>query len=444
MEFNFNCEDALGCDNQGFSTLEGSFEKNIRQCFLLHVQGILDLLGESSSKEQGLNYIKTSANKFFSSHDRIFIKADKNVVIGFLRVGKRRIFLKDESNNYSNEEPISVIDFFVVKNYERQGYGRALFDRMLKFEKLHPNELGYDRLTPKMIKFLSKNYFLNKYIIQNNGFAVYQGFFEARKNKKSSLSEYGESMLYNPHLPKSFLHSEDNRVYMKGLRQSPNFTGGVDYRDKNRNINQEYYPNFSNNPIPVNNNYQGSRGNSNPTMYGHGQMTNTYPNTNKISNSSYPPNNYINSQIVISNRQNPYMYDNHVNNYNYDQVIPSHASKETAKPTPVSKLFGKIFLNDSVTNQSGGDSEFYSKKKHQMIKDYQEMINKMDENEFKKVEIEKRSREQEATNSRLDDIQRSISPHHSKFYEYNKKYEHKTVYDDKKILYNKANYGNYP
>lgn len=125
MEYNFNCEDALGCDSRGIAILEGSFESNIRQCFKLHVKGILDLIGEQSSKEQGLNIIKTNSQKFFTSHDRIFIKADKNVVIGFLRVGKRKLFVKDDNNNYSNEEPVCVIDFHVVKSYERQGYGKV-------------------------------------------------------------------------------------------------------------------------------------------------------------------------------------------------------------------------------------------------------------------------------------------------------------------------------
>lgn len=125
MEFNFNCEDALGCDNKGFGILEGTFEANIRQCFKLHVKGILDLAGEVSSKEQGLNCIKTNSHKFFTSPDRIFIKAEKNMVIGFLRVGRRKFFIRDQFSNFYNEEPISVIDFYVARNYERQGFGKV-------------------------------------------------------------------------------------------------------------------------------------------------------------------------------------------------------------------------------------------------------------------------------------------------------------------------------
>ena len=125
MEFKFNCEDALACDSQGFAILEGSYESNIRQCFKLHVQGIINLIGERSSKEQGLNVTKTTYFKFFNTNDRIFLKVDKNTVIGFLRVGRRRICVRDDENNYLNEEPLCVIDFYVVGSYERQGTGHV-------------------------------------------------------------------------------------------------------------------------------------------------------------------------------------------------------------------------------------------------------------------------------------------------------------------------------
>jgi len=128
MEFKFNCEDALGCNSQGYAILEGSYENNIRECYKLHITGILDCIGEESSKQQGLNVVKTSFYKFFHSQDRMFIKAEKNVIIGYLRVGKRRIFIRDEQNNYFQEDPITVIDFYIVKNYERQGFGKVSFN----------------------------------------------------------------------------------------------------------------------------------------------------------------------------------------------------------------------------------------------------------------------------------------------------------------------------
>ena len=126
MQFNFDCEQALGCNEKGFAILEGSFESNIRPGFRLFVNEILDSMGLMSSQVQGLQVVKTSAHKFFISRDRIIIKAEKNCVIGFIRTGNRKLFIKDNISNYVHEEPISVIDFFVHPTYERQGHGKVI------------------------------------------------------------------------------------------------------------------------------------------------------------------------------------------------------------------------------------------------------------------------------------------------------------------------------
>ena len=67
---------------------------------------------------------------------------------------------------------------------------------MLQFEKISVHELAYDRITPKMIKFLAKHYFLNNYLTQNNGFVVFLTFFETKKDKKKFFgTEFGEQAL---------------------------------------------------------------------------------------------------------------------------------------------------------------------------------------------------------------------------------------------------------
>ena len=66
---------------------------------------------------------------------------------------------------------------------------------MLNFEKTYAHLIAYDRLTPKMIKFLTKYYCLNNYITQNNGFAIYDTYFSG-KNKKG-LTDVGASIFNN-------------------------------------------------------------------------------------------------------------------------------------------------------------------------------------------------------------------------------------------------------
>lgn len=204
---------------------------------------------------------------------------------------------------------------------------------------------------------------------------------------------------------------------MKGKLLSPTYLGGVEYREKNRNVNHEFNNNNSYNTFVSNQN-----------------------------NQSLPNKRF--ADLVGTNNLSA-VYSNYCNGYNHDLTQTQKTNNsltstiEYPRQTPINKVFGSIFLNDYYGNKGGDDSEYYSKKKIQLMKDYNEMMNKQDESEFKKDQLQKRSMEQGNNVKRLKEIERSISPPQNKFYEYNKRYDMKTVFDDKKILYNKANYGNY-
>ena len=135
------------------------------------------MMGEASSKAQGLQTTITSADKFFSSNHRIFIKAEKNKVLGFIKVGNKKLFLRDRNYNYHEEYPLCVLDFYVHESNQRRGIGKQLFDYMIKFEKKNPKELAYDRPSPKLISFLRKYFGLQGFIQQNNNFVVFDDFF---------------------------------------------------------------------------------------------------------------------------------------------------------------------------------------------------------------------------------------------------------------------------
>jgi hypothetical protein len=53
--------------------------------------------------------------------------------------------------------PLCVLDFYVVEGHQRGGYGRQLFDSMLRSEVVEPQRLGYDRPSPKLIGFLRRS-----------------------------------------------------------------------------------------------------------------------------------------------------------------------------------------------------------------------------------------------------------------------------------------------
>ena len=158
MQFNFDCTDVLSCDPNGFAILEGSYQNKVMPGYTLFVNEILDTMGTASSKAQGLDTTITTAQKFFQSNHRIVIKATQDKVLGILKVGVKKLFLRDMYYNYHEVFPLCVLDFYVHESVQRQGIGKQLFDYMLNFEKKTPCELAYDRPSPKLKGFLRKHY----------------------------------------------------------------------------------------------------------------------------------------------------------------------------------------------------------------------------------------------------------------------------------------------
>lgn len=216
---------------------------------------------------------------------------------------------------------------------------------------------------------------------------------------------------------------------MKGVNLSTEQIGGTEFRENHRNVNYEL--NKNNNNISFNNEYQHSLNQPKPVNH---EINSYIDMQNK------------NSLINIYKSQLPSIYNNFVNGYNYDQMnhFQLHQKVEDyPKKTTMNKVFGSIYLNDFSRGLGENDSDYYSRRKVQMVKDYNNMLNKNDEIEFKRNQLQKRSVEQGINAKRLDDMQSSFSPSESNFYEYNKRYDLKTVFDDKKILNNKAFFGNY-
>lgn len=124
MQFNFDCEQILGC-NEGIAILEGTFQKGIKPGYILYVNSIIDAIGEASAKAQGLNTIITTSFKFFSSNHRLIIEAQGNCVIGFIKVGVKKLFVRDYLANYNEISPICVLDFYVHESQQRNGHGKV-------------------------------------------------------------------------------------------------------------------------------------------------------------------------------------------------------------------------------------------------------------------------------------------------------------------------------
>ncbi len=127
-----------------------------------------------------MKIITTTADKFFNNenfkNDKLFVKAKGNQVIGFLKLSLKYLYINDE--NQSVESNIyCVLDFYVYNSYQRQGHGKSLFDKMLRFFNTYAYNIAYDNPTDTLLNFLFKHYSLSNYIKQNNNFIVYKEYF---------------------------------------------------------------------------------------------------------------------------------------------------------------------------------------------------------------------------------------------------------------------------
>ncbi|XP_022832425.1 alpha-tubulin N-acetyltransferase 1 isoform X2 [Spodoptera litura] len=159
------------------------------------VARIIDQLGEESAAAQGLNKVITSSEKLRKNPGHIVYllkdhrgKEGKGEIIGLLKVGRKHLFLFDSKEVVHEVEPLCVLDFYVVRDRQRMGFGRMLFDYMLHELEVMAWQMAIDGPSEKMEKFLSRNFGIEKLIRQNNNFAVAPNFFDRSDEEISSES----------------------------------------------------------------------------------------------------------------------------------------------------------------------------------------------------------------------------------------------------------------
>lgn len=85
------------------------------------VYEIIDRIGSASSKAQGLPSIITTASKLFTSDTRLYLRAEGNRVMGLLKVGVKKLFIRNESGAIKEISPLCVLDFYVHESVQRNG-----------------------------------------------------------------------------------------------------------------------------------------------------------------------------------------------------------------------------------------------------------------------------------------------------------------------------------
>ena len=139
----------------------------------------------------------TSGYKFFGSDQHIYILCDKNKFIGFIKVGKKHLFIYDEVGVPIEINPLCVLDFYTYETCQRKGYGKIMFSEMLSKEKILPRKLGIDRPSSKFLNFLQKYYGLKDYVPQNNNFVVFKDYFIDEPQRRDKYDIYSHNYNYN-------------------------------------------------------------------------------------------------------------------------------------------------------------------------------------------------------------------------------------------------------
>ncbi|XP_068505056.1 alpha-tubulin N-acetyltransferase 1 isoform X2 [Syngnathus scovelli] len=139
MEFPFNVNQLFP---ERFSILDKSLvvehASPKRADLQSHIATVIDELGRASAKAQKLTTPVTSATKLQSQHHEVYLMKDGEsngecgVIVGFLKVGYKKLILLDRRGEHTEAEPLCVLDFFVAENLQRHGYGLELFHFMVQ------------------------------------------------------------------------------------------------------------------------------------------------------------------------------------------------------------------------------------------------------------------------------------------------------------------------
>ncbi|XP_077017338.1 alpha-tubulin N-acetyltransferase 1 isoform X6 [Tamandua tetradactyla] len=148
------------------------------------IMTIVDELGKASAKAQHLPAPITSASRMQSNRHVMYVLKDtsarpagKGAIIGFLKVGYKKLFVLDDREAHNEVEPLCILDFYIHESLQRHGHGQELFQYMLQKERVEPHQLAVDRPSQKLLKFLNKHYNLETTVPQVNNFVIFEGFF---------------------------------------------------------------------------------------------------------------------------------------------------------------------------------------------------------------------------------------------------------------------------
>lgn len=201
MEFNFKLSGRIlgdkildgiyRIDSKSLRSHERKLKYDIQK--LRDFQNLIYSLGQSSAKAQRLPSVITSYERLRISDHVLYLLIDEKRpfhAIGFIRIGRKHLFLMDKFGRIHEVEPLCILDFYVHESMQRKGHGLKLFKTMLDCERIdNPAELAIDKPSEKFSSFLRKHYRLAHSVPQSNNYCVFDGFFSSENLKKSRIGK---------------------------------------------------------------------------------------------------------------------------------------------------------------------------------------------------------------------------------------------------------------
>ncbi len=75
---------------------------------------VVNEMGNRSAKAQGLGAVITTLEKILSTDQKLYVHRSEKSVSGILKVGKKKLFIREASSGRMHEiEPLCALDFYV-------------------------------------------------------------------------------------------------------------------------------------------------------------------------------------------------------------------------------------------------------------------------------------------------------------------------------------------
>merc|ERR1712216_297298 len=177
-----DCEFVTSWDGAAIDRLKGAE----RQQFI----AIIGQMGEESRVAQGLGQILTSYERMQCAGMRLYILArrvhGRVDCIGILKMGRKKLFIRMPDSSFIEVTPLCCLDFYIHQSIQRGGFGRRIFDAMVTAEGSSPEQIAYDRPSPKLIGFLRKHFSLSSFTPQENNFVLFHQYFNSPEGTAGS------------------------------------------------------------------------------------------------------------------------------------------------------------------------------------------------------------------------------------------------------------------